>query len=63
MLITSDSEPLALERVREMIDTFRDRNPHTWSVSLPPDLSDLDLSHPVAVRSKSKKRPALAPRR
>ena len=37
MLITSDNEPLGLERVRALIETFREVNPQMWSVSLPSD--------------------------
>jgi hypothetical protein len=32
MPIASDSEPIGLERLRAMIETFRETNPQRWSV-------------------------------
>ena len=50
MLITADSELIGLDRLRAMIETFRETNPQMWSVSLPSDgpLMPSDLTEPRA---------------
>ena len=56
MQITADSESIELERIRAMIETFREANPQLWSVSLP---SDGSLMPSDVLEAPTRRRPTL----